>query len=83
MAQATLLLYAVIKPQIAEKHPDYYLGKVEASFKKSVTAGDCIIIEIQSEKIMDGGGIVKACAKVNGEVVSEATILFGVKLKNT
>jgi 3-hydroxyacyl-[acyl-carrier-protein] dehydratase len=82
MAQAALLLYAVIKPENAAKHPDYYLGKVEANFKKPVTAGDCVIIEIKNEKIIDTGGSVKARAKVNGEIVAEAAILFGVKTKN-
>jgi len=81
MAQASIILYAVLKPDIAQNHPDYYLGKVEARFKKPVKAGDRLILEIQGEKVMDKGGIVKAIAKVNDETVAEAQILFGVNPK--
>ena len=81
MAQASIILYAVLKPDIAQNHPDYYLGKVEARFKKPVKAGDRLILEIQGEKVMDKGGIVKAIAKVNDETVAEAEILFGVNPK--
>jgi len=80
MAQAGILLYAVVKPQNISRNPQYFLGKVEARFKKSVTAGDSIVFDITAEKIIDTGGIVKAEARVNGEIVSEATLSFGVKL---
>src|SRR4030042_256743 len=36
MAQASILLYAVLKPEQAAKKPDYLLGKVEARFKNIV-----------------------------------------------
>jgi len=72
----------MVKPQNISKHPEYFLGKVEARFKKPVTAGDCLILEIEGEKIIDTGGIVRARAKVNNEIVSEAAISFGVKLQN-
>ncbi len=81
MAQASIVLFATLKPAIAEKHPDYYLGKVEAKFKRPVKAGDRLILEVYGEKVMDKGGIVKALAKVNDETVAEAQILFGVKPK--
>lgn len=79
MAQASILLYAALKPEIARKRPDYYLGKVEARFKKPVKVGDQLIIEVYGEKVMDKGGVVRAAAKVNSQIVSEAQILFGVK----
>ncbi|MFH0826967.1 MAG: 3-hydroxyacyl-ACP dehydratase FabZ [Candidatus Omnitrophota bacterium] len=79
MAQASILLYAALKPKVASKRPDFYLGKVEARFKKPVTAGDQLIIEVYGEKLMDKGGVVKAVAKVNEQVVTEAEILFGIK----
>jgi len=82
MAQSSILLYTALRPEIARKKPDFYLGKVEAKFKKPVTAGDQLIIEVCGEKLMDKGGVIKAVAKVRGQVVSEAEILFGVKLKN-
>ena len=82
MAQASILLCAVLKPYLAEKNPDYYLGKVEAKFKKSVKPGEQLVLEVQKEKILDSGGIVTAVAKVGDEVVTQAKISFGVKLTN-
>jgi 3-hydroxyacyl-[acyl-carrier-protein] dehydratase len=82
MAQAGILLYAVLKPQNMRKKPQFFLGKVEARFKKAVTAGDSIVIDIECEKIIESGGIVKAYAKVSGEIAAEATISFGVKIQN-
>lgn len=80
MAQASILLYAALKPDVAEKHPDYYLGKVEAKFHKPVRPGAQLILEVNREKILGKGGIVKAVAKVNEEVVAVAQIVFGVHL---
>ena len=81
MAQASIILFAVLKPDIAGKRPDYYLGKVEAKFRQPVRVGDRLILEVQGEKVMDKGGIVKALAKVNDEIAAEAQIVFGVKPK--
>jgi 3-hydroxyacyl-[acyl-carrier-protein] dehydratase len=81
MAQASIVLYAVLKPAQAAKHPDYYLGKVEAKFKQPVRAGDQLILEVTGEKILDNAGIVSAVAKVGNEDVAEAQITFGVKVK--
>lgn len=82
IAQASILLYASVKPRNVSRKPDYYLGNVEAKFKKPVTAGDSIIIDVQADKIIDGGGIVTAAASVEGVTVAEAVISFGVKLKH-
>jgi len=79
MAQASIILFSALKPEIANKHPDYYLGKVEAKFHKPVRPGSQLILEVSKEKILDKGGIVSAVAKVNGEMVAEAKIIFGVK----
>lgn len=79
LAQASILLYAALKPQNAEKKPTYYLGKVEAKFSKVVKPGDQLFLEIKKEKMMDNAGIVTAIAKVNNEAVTEARISFGVK----
>ncbi len=82
MAQASIILYALLKPQIAEKRPDYYLGKVEAKFRRAVKAGDQLILEADKEKLLDRGGIVKVYAKVEDAIVAESRISFGVKLQN-
>lgn len=80
MAQASIVLYAVLKPKIAEKHPDYFLGKIEAKFKKPVKVGDILVLEVAIKKIIDTGAIVEAFAKVNTEVTAQAQISFGVKV---
>ena len=81
MAQASIVLFASLKPELAAKHPDYYIGKVEAKFKKPVKPGDRLILEASAEKILNNAGIVKAVARVNNETVAEARITFGVKAK--
>jgi beta-hydroxyacyl-ACP dehydratase FabZ len=81
MAQSSIILYAAIKPDIAKTHPDYYLGRVEAKFKKPVLPGDILNLEVTALKILQNSGIVEAKAKVNDEVVAEATIAFGIKPK--
>jgi 3-hydroxyacyl-[acyl-carrier-protein] dehydratase len=81
LAQASIVLYASLKPDEAKKHPDYFLGKVESRFKKPVFPGDKLILEIYGEKLLNTAGIGKAYAKVNDAVVTEARITFGVKHK--
>lgn len=82
MAQASIILFAVLKPEIAAKRPDYFLGKVEIKYKKPVFPGDQLILEAVREKVLDRGGIVRVTAKVKDETVVEAQIGFGVKAKN-
>jgi 3-hydroxyacyl-[acyl-carrier-protein] dehydratase len=82
MAQASILGFAALKPEIAAKHPVYYLGKVEAKFKKPVVPGDQLVIEVTKEKIVNNAGVVDVVAKVNGEITTQARIMFGVILKN-
>lgn len=81
LAQSSILLFAALKPDIAAKRPDFYLGKVEAKFLKPVRAGDQLILEVKGEKMMGNAGIVSAKALVNNEIVAEAQIMFGVKAK--
>ncbi|MDD2702988.1 MAG: 3-hydroxyacyl-ACP dehydratase FabZ, partial [Candidatus Omnitrophica bacterium] len=64
MAQASILLFSVLKPDIAAKRPDYFLGKVEIRFSKPVKPGDCLILEVTRNKILAYAGMVKATARV-------------------
>jgi 3-hydroxyacyl-[acyl-carrier-protein] dehydratase len=81
MAQACIVLFATLKPKIAERHPNYFLGRVEAKFTKPVRVGDQLILEVHKEKILDRGGVVKAYARVDEDLAAEARIAFGVKPK--
>jgi len=79
MAQASILLYYICKPEIAMTGPDYYLGRVRAEFLKPVYPGDRIYIEVSAVKVTDSAGVVDAVAKVKGQIVSKANLIFGVK----
>ena len=81
LAQASIILYAVVKPEIAKKKPDFFLGRVEAKFLKPVQVGDQLILEVEGEKLLSNAGIVKARALVNNIPVTEARLVFGVKEK--
>lgn len=78
MAQASILGFAAIKPEVANQHPIYYLGKVETRFMQPVTVGDQLIIEVTKEKIVNNAGVVSVIAKVNDKVAAESKIMFGV-----
>ncbi|MEO0136238.1 MAG: 3-hydroxyacyl-ACP dehydratase FabZ [candidate division WOR-3 bacterium] len=56
-----------------------FMGIDKARFRKIVKPGDTLIMEV--ELLQERGMVVKieGVAKVNGEVVCEATILAGIK----
>ncbi|MCX7926539.1 MAG: beta-hydroxyacyl-ACP dehydratase [Candidatus Omnitrophica bacterium] len=81
MAQAGILLFAFLKPNIASKKPDYYLGKVEARFRKLITPATKIFIEVKAMKILETNGVVEAQVKTNNEIAAEATLVFSIKQK--
>ena len=81
MAQASIILFATLKPEIAKTKPDYFLGKVDAKFSRVVKPGDQLIIKVTKEKMMSNAGVVQAQALVNDEVAVSARIFFGVKKK--
>ena len=81
MAQASIILFAVVKPEIAKKNPDYFLGKVEIKFLRPAKIGDQLILEVIGIKLMAGSGVVEASASVDGQVAAQGRIFFGVKAK--
>lgn len=83
LAQAGIILFAALKPQIAQKSPLYYLGRVEAKFLRPVKVADQLILEVFGEKVTDSAGIVRAVASVNKEVCAQAHLVFGVRIDKT
>jgi 3-hydroxyacyl-[acyl-carrier-protein] dehydratase len=79
MAQTSIILYSICKPEIAKTHPDYYLGKVKAEFLAPVFPGDRLLIEVNGVKIIDDAGVVDALARVGNRVVARANLVFGIK----
>ncbi len=78
MAQASIILYSVCKPDIAGARPDYYLGKVKSEFLSPVLPGDKLIIEASAVKIVDNAGVVDAVARVGDRIAAKANLVFGV-----
>lgn len=79
MAQASIVLYSLAKPEIAGAHPDYYLGKVKSEFFVPVRPGDKLFMEINQIKFSNYAGITDAVMKVKDNVVAKASIVFSVK----
>ena len=82
MAQASIILYSIDKPEIAKAHPDYYLGKVKAEFLSPVYPGDKLIIETNKVKFLDNAGMTDAIIKVNNKIVAKINLVFGVRKSN-
>lgn len=80
MAQASIVLFAALKPAVAAKKPTYYFGKADVRFKNAVFPGDNLRIEITGVKIIDTLGIVEAVAKTGEKTAVEGTLGFGVKV---
>jgi 3-hydroxyacyl-[acyl-carrier-protein] dehydratase len=79
MAQTSIILYSVCKPEIAKIHPNYYLKKVKAEFLSPVFPGDKLFLETNNVKIINEAGIVDALARVNDSIVAKANFVFAVK----
>jgi 3-hydroxyacyl-[acyl-carrier-protein] dehydratase len=79
MAQTSIILYYVCKPEIAKTHPNYYLGKVKAEFLAPVFPGDVLILEINNVKTIEQAGVVDALARVGDRIVAKANLVFGIK----
>jgi len=71
LAQASIVLFAFLKPQVAANRPDYFIGKIEARFFKPVKAGDRLVLDICREKILSNGGIITAKALVKNNIIAK------------
>lgn len=54
----------------------YFGGLDKAKFRKKVTPGDTLILEVEITKIKSSAGIGKGIAKVDGKKVAEAELTF-------
>ncbi|MEW6076005.1 MAG: 3-hydroxyacyl-ACP dehydratase FabZ [Candidatus Omnitrophota bacterium] len=82
MAQASILLYAACKPEVAALKPDYYLGKVKSEFRQPVRPGEPVIMEIKGLKMINNAGVGQATARVGENIVAKAEFIFGVIRKD-
>ncbi len=79
MAQASILLYSVVKPEIAKSAPNYYLGRVKAEFMSPVYPGDMLTLEAKNIKIIDSGGLIDVEARVKDKLIAKCSSTFAVK----
>jgi 3-hydroxyacyl-[acyl-carrier-protein] dehydratase len=79
MAQTSIILYCVCKPEIGKTHPNYYLGKVKAEFLSPALPGNRLILEAYNVKIIDEAGVVDALARIDDRIVAKANFVFGIK----
>lgn len=54
----------------------YFGGLDKTKFRKKVTPGDTLILEVEITKIKSSAGIGKGIAKVDGKKVAEAELTF-------
>jgi beta-hydroxyacyl-ACP dehydratase FabZ len=81
MAQASVILFSLDRPEVAETRPDYYMGNVKAEFLAPVYPGDRLVIETNKVKFLDYAAITDATAKVNESVVARANLVFSIQQK--
>lgn len=74
MAQAAGLLM-LVEEEHKGKIP-YFTGIDNARFRRPVIPGDQLFLEIEILKVRGSTGKVKGVAKVDGEVVTEAELMF-------
>ena len=80
MAQAAgLLVFSAEPPGGHEGSVYYYVGIDNARFKKPVTPGDQLELEVKLERSLRGIGKFSCVARVAGTVVAEAVILCSVR----
>ena len=79
MAQASIILYSIDKPEIVKKHPHYYLGKIKSEFLAPVYPGNKLILETEKVKFLDYAAITDVIAKVNNKIVAKANLVFSIK----
>jgi len=78
MAQTAIVLYAKTK-HVDKNKVRYYFAKAEIKWKAPVIPGDQLRIEIEPEKMLLSGGILRAKALVKETVVASAVIGFSVQ----
>ena len=69
----------MIKAQEAENMMAYFMAANNVKWRKPVVPGDSLIIEVEMMKSRGKIGKANGICKVNGEVVSEAEVMFMVQ----
>lgn len=81
MAQASVILFSLDRPEVAAGHPDYYLGKVKSEFLAPAYPGDKLIVESRKVKFLDNAAITDTVVKVDERVIAKANLIFSIQKK--
>ena len=65
--------------QQTDRQVYYYVGIDNARFKKPVVPGDQLELEVTMERALRGIGKFACVARVDGDIVAEATILCSIR----
>jgi 3-hydroxyacyl-[acyl-carrier-protein] dehydratase len=80
MAQAAgVLVFSAMDEAAMKNQLYYYVGVDNARFKKPVTPGDQLELEVKLERSLRGIGKFSCVARVAGTLVAEAVILCSVR----
>ncbi|MGJ8620877.1 MAG: 3-hydroxyacyl-ACP dehydratase FabZ [Methylophilaceae bacterium] len=80
MAQAAAVLsFKTMEVKPSEESVYYFAGIDEARFKKPVSPGDQIILNVKIDRILKGIWKYKGVATVDGKVVAEASMMCILK----
>jgi 3-hydroxyacyl-[acyl-carrier-protein] dehydratase len=80
LAQASALLsFKTAEAQVDDESVYYFVGIDKARFKKPVTAGDALILEVHLQRHLRGIWKFWCEAKVDGVLVSEAELMCTVR----
>lgn len=80
MAQAAAVLsFKTMDMKPTEESVYYFAGIDSARFKKPVSPGDQIILNVKIDRVLKGIWKYKGVAKVDGEVVAEASMMCILK----
>ncbi len=80
MAQAAAVLsFKTMQVKPSEESVYYFAGIDEARFKKPVSPGDQIILNVKIDRILKGIWKYKGVATVDGKVVAEASMMCILK----
>ena len=81
MAQTSIILFSVVKPDIVKADPNYYLGKVSVQFIAPAYPGERLILETNNVKILDYAAITDNVARVGDRIVAKANLVFSIQKK--
>jgi 3-hydroxyacyl-[acyl-carrier-protein] dehydratase len=79
MAQVSIILFSLDRPEIVRAHPNYYLGKIKSEFLAPVFPSNKLFVEAQKVKFLDYAAITDTLAKVNDKVVAKANLVFSIQ----